>query len=166
MLSGICHCVTGWVVPSFSKDSNALFFRVKQSKKNSCHGQTGHITYAHYPCFPFATVIPSASIVWLLLLDCMTYQKLHTWWWSSTSQKTCILINTAVRASYLILFEIKIIRIRTVKGDGHVSDRTVQIKQGSLPEQSTLEIQGLMWWTQLAVVFLYTVGLSPVSRMP
>jgi hypothetical protein len=135
-------------------------------RRTAAMGRQGHITYVHYPCFPFATLIPIASIVWLLLLDCMTYQKLHTWWWSSTSQKTCILINTAVRASYLVLFEIQIIRIWTVKGDGHVSDRTVQIKQGSLPEQSALEIQRLLWQTQLAVVFLYKVGLSPVFPMP
>jgi hypothetical protein len=49
-----------------------------------------------------------------------------------------------VRASYLVLFEIKIVRIRTVKGDGHVSDQTVQIKHGHLPQQSAVEIQGLM----------------------
>jgi hypothetical protein len=52
------------------------------------------------------------------------------------------------------LFEIKIIRIGNVQGDGHVSNQTVQIKHGSFPQQLAVEIQGLMWYTQLAVVFL------------
>lgn len=40
---GMCHCVSGLVVPNISKDHNALIFRAMQSKQNSYSSGLAHV---------------------------------------------------------------------------------------------------------------------------